>query len=96
MKTCVTGSLGFIGSNIHKKIGGDGFDLKVGQDIREFNPKEEYDVIFHTAAQASIPLSFDNPLLSHDHNVTGTLKVLECARKTGAMVVFSSSSSVYV
>jgi UDP-glucose 4-epimerase len=51
--------------------------------------------IFHLAARGSVPRSIKNPVATHDVNVTGTLNVLEVARKTGAHVVFSSSSSVY-
>src|SRR3990167_3195741 len=90
----ITGHKGFIGGHLYKAMGGTGLDLKEGNDIRtcEF-PKDE--VIFHCAAQASIPKSFDDPLEAHSHNVTGTLRVLEHARKTNALIVFSSSSSVY-
>jgi UDP-glucose 4-epimerase len=51
--------------------------------------------IFHLAARGSVPRSIKNPIATHDVNATGTLNVLEVARKTGAHVVFSSSSSVY-
>jgi UDP-glucose 4-epimerase len=51
--------------------------------------------IFHLAARGSVPRSLKNPIATHDVNATGTLNVLEVARKTGAHVVFSSSSSVY-
>jgi UDP-glucose 4-epimerase len=51
--------------------------------------------IFHLAARGSVPRSIKNPVATHDVNATGTLNVLEVARKTGAHVVFSSSSSVY-
>jgi UDP-glucose 4-epimerase len=51
--------------------------------------------IFHLAARGSVPRSIKNPMATHDVNATGTLNVLEVARKTGAHVVFSSSSSVY-
>jgi UDP-glucose 4-epimerase len=57
---------------------------------------EEIDYVFHHAALASVPLSVENPLLCHDANVTGTLKVLDAARRTGVKkVVFASSSAVY-
>lgn len=68
-------------------------DLKNGDDIRTFKFDIKYDIIYHMAAKASIPESFDNPPESHSHNVVGTLRILEHARKTGAKVVFSSSSS---
>ena len=51
--------------------------------------------IFHLAARGSVPRSIKNPVATHDVNATGTLNVLEVARKIGAHVVFSSSSSVY-
>ena len=51
--------------------------------------------IFHLAARGSVPRSLKNPVATHDVNATGTLNVLEVARKTGAHVIFSSSSSVY-
>jgi len=55
--------------------------------------KSEY--IFHLGARGSVPRSIKNPRATMDVNVTGTLNVLESARKTGASVAFSSSSSVY-
>ena len=52
-------------------------------------------VVFHLAARGSIPRSLSNPVATHQVNTTGTLNVLEIARKSGAHVIFSSSSSVY-
>jgi len=51
--------------------------------------------IFHFAARGSVPRSVKNPVATHHVNATGTLNVLEIARKSGAHVIFSSSSSVY-
>src|SRR3990167_9825319 len=90
----ITGSAGFIGSHIQEATGGVGLDLKEGKDIRSCELYNEK-VIFHCAAQASIPKSLEDPEESYSHNVTGTIRILEYARKTGAKVVFSSSSSVY-
>lgn len=53
------------------------------------------EVIFHLGARGSVPRSIKNPVATHDVNATGTLNVLEAARKSGAHVFFSSSSSVY-
>jgi UDP-glucose 4-epimerase len=53
------------------------------------------EVFFHLAARGSVPRSIANPLATHMVNATGTLNILEVARKSGAQVVFSSSSSVY-
>ena len=43
----------------------------------------------------SVPRSVDDPLGAHDNNVTGTIYVLEAARRAGLRrVVYASSSSV--
>lgn len=54
------------------------------------------DAIVHLAAIGSVPRSVDDPIVSHEANATGTLRVLEAAREMGgAQVVLASSSSVY-
>ncbi len=57
---------------------------------------KDVDVVFHHAALASVPLSIENPLLSHEHNATGTLNVLVAARDAGVRrVVYAASSAAY-
>jgi nucleoside-diphosphate-sugar epimerase len=52
--------------------------------------------VFHLAALGSVPRSVEQPALYHDVNTTGTLRVLEAARKAGvARVMFAASSSAY-
>ena len=52
--------------------------------------------IFHLAAVASVQKSIENPALVHEVNVTGTLNVLEAARKHGVhKVVLSASAAAY-
>jgi UDP-glucose 4-epimerase len=54
------------------------------------------DYIFHEAAMVSVPGSIEEPVLSHETNLTGTLNVLLAAREAGVKkVVFASSSAVY-
>lgn len=53
------------------------------------------EAIFHLGARGSVPRSIKNPRATHDVNGTGTLNILEIARRTGAHVIYSSSSSVY-
>jgi UDP-glucose 4-epimerase len=53
-------------------------------------------IIFHLAAQSSVPKSTKDPLRDFEVNVQGTFNVLECARKGGIeAVIFASSSTVY-
>ncbi len=52
--------------------------------------------IVHLAARPSVSRSLADPMATHDVNATGTLSVLEAARRAGdAHVVVASSSSVY-
>ncbi|MCX5070022.1 NAD-dependent epimerase/dehydratase family protein [Micromonospora lupini] len=52
--------------------------------------------VVHLAALGSVPRSIDRPLPSHHANATGTLMVLEAARRHDVrQLILSSSSSVY-
>jgi UDP-N-acetylglucosamine 4-epimerase len=54
------------------------------------------DVVLHQAALGSVPRSIEDPLASNAANVTGTLALLEAARRAGIRrFVYASSSSVY-
>lgn len=54
------------------------------------------EVVFHQAALRAVFRSVEHPLSSNEVNVTGTLNVLEAARRLGVRrVVLASSSSVY-
>jgi len=127
MKVAITGSAGFIGSNLVEAclykgwdvIGVDnlstGFD-EMADPVRvmklpgsyafiklDINNTEKLtevfggcDVVFHLAALPRVSFSIDSPIDANHANVSGTLSVLEAARKAGVKrVVFSCSSSVY-
>ncbi|MEC9000224.1 MAG: NAD-dependent epimerase/dehydratase family protein [Actinomycetota bacterium] len=52
--------------------------------------------IVHLAARSSVPRSVAHPVAAHEANATGTLRVLEAARRAGGLhVIVASSSSVY-
>lgn len=54
------------------------------------------EVIFHLGALASVARSVEAPLVSHAACATGTLHVLDAARKAGVKrVVYAASSSAY-
>jgi UDP-glucose 4-epimerase len=55
----------------------------------------KFETIFHLGALARIQPSFKKPAETHDANVTGTIKVLEVAKKCNAKVVYAGSSSFY-
>jgi UDP-glucose 4-epimerase len=88
-----TGSLGNLDD-----LRGD-IELLVG-DVRNVAAVEQAvagaDFVFHLAALPSVARSVADPIASHEVNVTGTLHVLQAARKSGARkVVYASSSSLY-
>lgn len=54
------------------------------------------EVVFHQAAMGSVPRSVEIPEQYHENNVTGTVRVLEAARRAGVRrVVYAASSSAY-
>lgn len=57
---------------------------------------EGCDVVYHLAALASVAKSVEDPLTSHAVCATGTLNVLDAARKSGVRrVVYAASASAY-
>jgi nucleoside-diphosphate-sugar epimerase len=56
----------------------------------------DIDVVFHQAAFRSVPKSVDDPRLSNDCNITGSLNLLMAAGDAGVKrLVYASSSSAY-
>ncbi len=57
---------------------------------------EGVDCVFHEAALASVPLSVERPLDSHAACATGTVTLLDAARRGGVRrVVYAASSAAY-
>ena len=60
-------------------------------DIRDFDDVKKavggIDVIFHEAAVPSVPRSIQEPSLTHDVNVNGTLALLLAAKEKGGEVL---------
>lgn len=99
-KVLVTGSEGFIGSVLLKKlqeIGAEvkGVDLISGFDITEWThieKLEKVDIVYHLAAIMFIPFAFKNPRIVYNVNVGGTLNILEhCRLKDISKLIFASS-----
>ena len=54
--------------------------------------REQPDLVFHLAAQSSVPKSLQEPILDNEVNVLGTLRLLEVSRRTGVEKVIYSST----
>jgi len=61
----------------------------------KYHAEDGYEAIFHLAGEARIQPSFEKPDVTHESNVTGTMKILEMARLCGSRVIYAGSSSVY-
>ncbi|KKS00004.1 MAG: NAD-dependent epimerase/dehydratase [Candidatus Magasanikbacteria bacterium GW2011_GWC2_41_17] len=69
-------------------------DIRNEKDLNKVCPG--VDTIFHLAALPRVTFTVENPELTHDVNINGTLKVLMAARRHKVRrVIFSSSSSTY-
>ena len=77
-------------SDVHV-IQGDFAHSAVLSNIRS----EMYDVIFHQAAIPRVLFSVENPGVTTDVNIGGTVRLLEACRGSVNRVVWASSSSVY-
>ncbi|HAA68502.1 MAG TPA: LPS biosynthesis protein WbpP [Planctomycetaceae bacterium] len=54
------------------------------------------EVVFHQAALPSVPVSIENPLATHTACASGTLQLLDQARRSGVRrLVYAASSSLY-
>ncbi|MCK5389117.1 MAG: SDR family NAD(P)-dependent oxidoreductase [Candidatus Thorarchaeota archaeon] len=85
--------------NLSDAMNNDKFQLLIA-DIRDddlaSHIDSDVDVIYHLAAISSVTLSIEDPRLVNDVNASGTVNILELARKLNAKrVVFSSSAAVY-
>ena len=54
--------------------------------------REKPDLVFHLAAQSSVPRSVKDPILDNEVNVLGTLRLLEASRRAGVEKVIYSST----
>jgi CDP-glucose 4,6-dehydratase len=72
-------------------------DVRDLPKVKDIVKQNSIEYIFHLAAQALVPQALDNPHLTLDTNVMGTVNVLEAARlnKSVLGVVVASSDKAY-
>ena len=107
MKILVTGSNGFIGRNLCKKLQMNheviGIDRKkiyendqgIIGSIQTARGIPEVDLIIHLASDISISESIDNPGKYYTNNINSTIAVANLAKKWNIPVHFASSAAVY-
>ena len=86
---------------VHEKVGAAWKDFRfIEGDIRSLETCQEacrgVDIVLHEAALGSVPRSIDDPVTSHDTNVTGFLNMLVAARDAAVRrFVYAASSAAY-
>lgn len=104
MKILVTGSEGFLGKILTKKLLLEGheivpYDISLGKDILDF--KQLYkdmsncDVCIHLAAIADLYIAEANPELTSEINVKATEKMIQFANELDVRILFSSTVCAY-
>ena len=99
MKIAVTGSSGFAGSHLVKRLKSlnqdvISIDIKKGIDItdwQQLESVEHFDILFHLAAKSYVPDSYKEPRSFFYTNIIGTLNALELCRLYEARMIFISS-----
>jgi len=86
-------------SNIERLLKEGSVDFTKG-DIKDASTVKaavsSVDMVYHLAAQISVPLSILNPKLNHEVNVVGTSNLLSASKNAGVgRFVFVSSCAVY-
>jgi UDP-glucose 4-epimerase len=99
MKVAVTGSSGFVGSHLIRKLTELGaniieLDISNGVDITDWKQIQDvgkFDVMFHLAAKSYVPDSYKYPRDFYYSNIIGTLNAMELCRVHKAKMIFVSS-----
>jgi nucleoside-diphosphate-sugar epimerase len=102
-KILVTGSSGFVGKALIKRMSDRKLDVMVadienGVDLSDKNALDNYDmsdVVVHLAARVFVQDAFNNPALFYIDNICSTINVLEYCRRVGVKKIIFASSYIY-
>src|SRR5919202_23943 len=94
MRAVVTGGAGFIGSNLVDALLERGDEVQVADDLSTGRPENLEAALARGALlhQADVRRSIADPAHDTSVNVTGTVNVLEAARRAGVRRVVNSST----
>ena len=98
MNISLTGSHGFIGSHLLEHLYSQGhvvdcWDLKIGQDIKTFQLRQDTNLVIHLAALADVRASLQTPDVYWQMNVDATKRIFDQCAKRNIKVIYASSST---
>lgn len=64
-------------------------------EVRKFIEKQDFDICFHCAANASTAICEDNPQLANKINVESTKVIVDICKEKNARLIFCSSEQVF-
>ena len=99
LKIAITGSHGFIGSHLKKRLSKQGhniteWDLRIDKPIERFN-LENYDAVFHLAAWADVRASIEDPPRYWENNVVNTTRIQRICKIINIPLFYASSSCIH-
>lgn len=105
MKTIlVTGANGYLASLVYKKnahkfhwirMTRKEADFSNPESVESFLRTQDFDICFHTAANANTAFCNENPELVHKINVESTQKIIEACQEKNALLIFSSTEQAF-
>lgn len=87
----------FASKNLSKKVQLKNIDVRDKEKILNLFKKNDFDYVFHLAAVASVINSYEDPSLTFETNIMGTVNVLEAIRKNNNIkgIIVASSDKAY-
>ena len=105
MKTIlVTGANGYLANYVYRenkdefnwiKMTRKDADFSNPGEVRKFIEKQDFDICFHCAANASTAICEDNPQLANKINVESTKVIVDICKEKNARLIFCSSEQVF-
>ena len=101
MKIALTGSRGFIGSHLMKRLKEDGHEIvewdlrnEPSNDVQDFNP-HEISYVIHLAAHANVRQSIKDPQKYWVNNVENTTRIQKICTYNNIPLMYASSSCIH-
>ncbi len=100
----VTGSNGYIASLVYAyqkdhfhfiRMTRKDADFQNPDDVKAFISKQNFDICFHTAANATTKFCDENPDLAHKINVESTQAIIDVCKEKNAKLIFCSTEQVF-